>query len=107
MMEKTQCLTRHVGEGPIVRDGAFGVEDCSWRDQAAKDVHGRGGSTPTTDLRLTIADKADPALRLLLSGMPVRLGQAEAQVGSHVRRLTETLIMEELCEPLIAGLSSG
>ncbi|MBT2895672.1 hypothetical protein [Streptomyces sp. McG3] len=61
----------------------------------------------TLDKHLAIADKAEPALRLLLCSTPVHLGPAQAQVGSHVRQLAETLMKAELCVPLTAGLSSG
>ncbi|MFH8472059.1 hypothetical protein [Streptomyces sp. NPDC018000] len=36
--------------------------------------------------------KAEPTLRLLLSGTPMHLGPAKAQVGRHVRWLAETLL---------------
>ncbi|MFE6397480.1 hypothetical protein [Streptomyces alboflavus] len=63
-------------------------------------------SDPSRVRRTAHIVAAEPALRLLLSGTPVHLAPAEAQVGSHVRLLAETLMKEELCAPLNAGLSS-
>ncbi len=57
--------------------------------------------------KLTVATKALPALRLLLSGRPVRLEQAAAIVGDEIHEVAEILIKEELCAPLTDELSSG
>jgi hypothetical protein len=67
----------------------------------------RGSSTTTPGRRLTIADKAEPALRrLLLSGTPVHLAPAEAQVAVTSADSPRLWVKEELCAPLNAGLSS-
>ncbi|MFG3247593.1 JmjC domain-containing protein [Streptomyces sp. NPDC048187] len=57
--------------------------------------------------RLTLAAKALPALRLLLSGRPVELEQAAAVAGAEVAEVAEILVKEELCAVLTPELSSG
>lgn len=57
--------------------------------------------------KLTLADKALPALRLLLSGHPVHLHEAAAQAGPMVTQVAEILIEEDVCAPLTHELSSG
>ncbi|WP_258534793.1 hypothetical protein [Streptomyces sp. PT12] len=56
---------------------------------------------------VTLAAKALPALRLLLSGHPVNLSQAAGLVGDVVNRVAEILTEEELCANLTPELSSG
>lgn len=57
--------------------------------------------------RLTLAAKAVPALRMLLSGQPVSLERAAALVGADVAEVAEILVKEELCATLTPELSSG
>lgn len=57
--------------------------------------------------KLTLAAKALPGLRLLLSGRPVALEQAAAVAGADVTEVAEILVEEELCTVLTAELSSG
>ncbi|MEU1012241.1 cupin domain-containing protein [Streptomyces sp. NPDC005890] len=57
--------------------------------------------------KLTLAAKALPALRLLLSGRPVVLEQAATLVGAEVAEVAEILVEEELCAVLTPELSSG
>ncbi|MBB5934345.1 JmjC domain-containing protein [Streptomyces zagrosensis] len=57
--------------------------------------------------KLTLAAKAVPALRLLLSGKPVPLRQAAAVVGTDVAEVAEILVKEEICATLTPELSSG
>ncbi|MFK4226680.1 JmjC domain-containing protein [Streptomyces sp. NPDC019890] len=57
--------------------------------------------------QLTLAAKALPALRLLLSGTPVGLAQAGDETGVDVEQLADILIEEELCAELTPELSSG
>lgn len=57
--------------------------------------------------KITLAAKAVPALRLLLSGRPVPLEQAAAVVGAEVAEVAEILVEEELCAVLTPELSSG
>ncbi|UUN26602.1 cupin domain-containing protein [Streptomyces sp. FIT100] len=61
----------------------------------------------TSGKRLTLAAEALPALRLLLSGHPVPLGEAAATIGDDVHEVAEILVKEEICTPLNAELSSG
>jgi hypothetical protein len=65
-------------------------------------VEVRGGGK-----KLTFTAKALPALRLLLSGHPVRLPQAAPTVGAEVEELATILTEEELCAPLTTELCSG
>ena len=57
--------------------------------------------------KLTFTAKTLPTLRLLLSGMPVHLGQAAAVVGAEVAEVAKILVEEEVCAPLTPELSSG
>ncbi|WP_431043075.1 JmjC domain-containing protein [Streptomyces sp. P1-3] len=57
--------------------------------------------------KLTLAAKALPALRLLLSGGPVPLDQAAEVVGAEVVEVAEILVKEEICATLTPELSSG
>lgn len=57
--------------------------------------------------KLTFASQALPALRLLLSGMPVNLADAAAAMGVDTRRLAGVLMREGLCTELTPELSSG
>lgn len=53
--------------------------------------------------KLTFHPRAEPALRALLSGHPVRLGEED----SDLRAVAAHLIKEGLCAPLTEGLSWG
>lgn len=57
--------------------------------------------------KLTLAAKALPALRLLLSGRPIHLEQAAAVLGAEVTEVAEILVEEEICALLTPELSSG
>lgn len=57
--------------------------------------------------RIKFAARALPALRMLLSGPPVRLDDVHAQTGVDASRLAEVLIEEEVCAELTEELSSG
>jgi hypothetical protein len=57
--------------------------------------------------RLTFATKALPALRLLLSGMPVHLAQTVTVAGAEVTEIAEILVEEQICAPLTPELSLG
>ncbi|MDT3395629.1 cupin domain-containing protein [Streptomyces sp. B1866] len=57
--------------------------------------------------KLTLAAKALPALRLLLSGQPVNLDEAVGMVGDVVKQVAEILTEEEMCASLTPELSSG
>ncbi|MGH3467641.1 MAG: JmjC domain-containing protein, partial [Thermocrispum sp.] len=57
--------------------------------------------------RITFVPHALPALRLLLSGVPVRLDDVHDATGVDVTRLVEVLLEEEVCAELTDELSSG
>lgn len=57
--------------------------------------------------KLTFAAKAAPALRLLLSGNPVRLDEAARAVGPEAEQVAKILAREELCAILTPELSLG
>ncbi|GAA1890831.1 JmjC domain-containing protein [Streptantibioticus ferralitis] len=69
--------------------------------------HGETVDVVTSGKKLTLAVKARPALRLLLSGQPVPLRQATAVAGAEVTEVAEILVQEEICAPLTPELSSG
>ncbi|WAL74546.1 cupin [Kitasatospora sp. YST-16] len=57
--------------------------------------------------RLVFAAKAEAALRVLLSGHPVVLSDAETVVGTEVHEVAALLVKEKVCAPLTDELSSG
>lgn len=57
--------------------------------------------------KITVRDRAEAALELLLSGCPVDLAAAEAQVGFDVRPLARVLLREGICVGLTAELAVG
>ncbi|MEU2855120.1 cupin domain-containing protein [Streptomyces syringium] len=57
--------------------------------------------------KLTFADKAYPALVLLLSGHPVDIADTAEKTGVDVEQLAEILLKEELCTELAPALSSA
>ncbi|MFI6640334.1 JmjC domain-containing protein [Streptomyces sp. NPDC050504] len=57
--------------------------------------------------KLSFANKAYPALALLLSGHPVEIATAAETTGVDVERLAEILVEEELCTELTPALSSA
>ncbi|MBK6016801.1 JmjC domain-containing protein [Streptomyces sp. MBT53] len=69
--------------------------------------HGETVDVVTSGKKVTLAAKALPSLRLLLSGQPVELERAAAVVGAEVAEVAEILVKEELCAVLTPELSSG
>jgi hypothetical protein len=69
--------------------------------------HGETVDVVTSGKKVTLAAKALPALRLLLSGRPVEVERAAAVVGAEVTEVAEILVKEELCAVLTTELSSG
>ncbi|MFZ3560819.1 JmjC domain-containing protein [Streptomyces sp. BH055] len=61
----------------------------------------------TSGKKLTLAAKALPSLRLLLSCKPVQLDQVTPAVGAEVNDIAAILVEEEICAPLTPELSSG
>ncbi|POM26242.1 Cupin superfamily protein [Actinomadura rubteroloni] len=103
--EQESPRPRHIPQLPI-----FGTSDSvvcvaefppritERRDRVEVSSHGK---------KLTFTCKALPALRLLLSGDPVRLTTAADVVGPEIGRVAEILTREELCIGLTPELSSG
>lgn len=57
--------------------------------------------------RLEFAQRAEPALRLLLSGYPVSIARVTSTTGVNAAVLATTLMREGLCAELTDELSSG
>lgn len=57
--------------------------------------------------RLELAKKAEPAVRLLLSGHPVNIGQVTSATGVDAAILAHAFMKEGLCAELTDALSSG
>jgi len=70
------------------------------RDGAALAVYAGGR-------KITVRERAEPALALLLSGCPVDLERASVECGLNVRPLARILIQEGICTGLTDELSSA
>ncbi|MBL7633486.1 cupin [Frankia sp. CN6] len=70
------------------------------RDGANLVVYGGGK-------KITVREKAEPALALLLSGRPVDLEKASAEHGTDIRPLARVLVREGICIGLTDELSSA
>ncbi|MGH3813538.1 MAG: JmjC domain-containing protein, partial [Pseudonocardiaceae bacterium] len=57
--------------------------------------------------KITVATKAEPALRMLLCGQPMDLATVSAAAGVNAARLAEVLIEEGLCTEVTDELLSG
>lgn len=57
--------------------------------------------------KITVREKAAPALALLLAGCPVDLDKASAETGINIRPLARILVREGICIALTEELSSG
>ncbi|MGH3550566.1 MAG: JmjC domain-containing protein [Pseudonocardiaceae bacterium] len=57
--------------------------------------------------RITVAAKAEPALRMLLCGQPVDLNSVSAATGIDAAKLADVLIEEGLCAEVTDELLSG
>jgi len=57
--------------------------------------------------KITVRERAEPALDLLLGGCPVDLAAAGAQVGFDVRPLAKVLVQEGICIALTPELAVG
>ncbi|MFD5267674.1 JmjC domain-containing protein [Streptomyces sp. NPDC058335] len=103
--EQTMPLPRHV---PFLE--IFGQLDavvCTTHFAPQIRENGQTADVLASGRRLTFAAKALPALRLLLSGVPVRLDQAVPTVGAEVLEIAKVLVEEELCASLTPELFSG
>lgn len=70
----------------------------------------RDGSTVVVTAagkKITFAERALPALRLLLSGAPADLDAVAATTGIEIGKLVDVLLEEELCAELTPELRSG
>lgn len=56
---------------------------------------------------LAFADRAEPALRLLLSGNPANIDQITAATGVNAAALAEALLYEGVCAELTGELAAG
>lgn len=57
--------------------------------------------------RITVAVKAEPALRMLLSGLPMSLNSVSTATGIDAAKLADVLIEEGLCAEVTDELLSG
>jgi hypothetical protein len=103
--EQETALPRHVPFLNIL--GPFDAVVCTTHFPPRMRESGETVDVLASGKRLTLAAKALPALRLLLSGRPVVLEQAAAVAGAEVVEVAEILVKEELCAVLTPELSSG
>ncbi|WP_351222911.1 cupin domain-containing protein [Streptomyces sp. NPDC002133] len=103
--EQETTLARHVPFLDIF--GPLNSVVCTTHFRPRITENGTTVDVMTSGKKLTLAAKALPALRLLLSGTPVHLDQASVVVGAEVKEVAEILVEEEMCAPLTLELSSG
>ncbi|MFI1964622.1 JmjC domain-containing protein [Streptomyces pathocidini] len=103
--EQATTLPRHVPFLDIL--GALDAVVCTTHFPPQIQEHGETVDVVASGKKLTLAAKALPALRLLLSGRPVELEQAAAVAGAEVTEVAEILVKEELCAVLTPELFSG
>ncbi|WP_210593685.1 JmjC domain-containing protein [Streptomyces sp. GESEQ-35] len=103
--EQATALPRHVPFLDIF--GPLYAVVCTTHFPPQIQEHGETVDIVASGKKLTLAAKALPALRLLLSGKPVELEQAVAVVGTDVTEVAEILVKEELCAVLTPELFSG
>ncbi|WP_370652673.1 JmjC domain-containing protein [Frankia sp. Cj5] len=71
------------------------------------ETRGDTATVATADKRITFTRKATPALKLLLSGNPVRLDYVSSDTGVDGEHLGEVLVREGICAELTMELFSG
>ncbi|MBP5891991.1 JmjC domain-containing protein [Streptomyces scabiei] len=103
--EQAPTLPRHVPFLDIL--GPLDAVVCTTHFPPQIQEHGETVDIVASGKKLTLAAKALPALRLLLSGQPVVLERAAAVVGAEVIEVAEILVKEELCAVLTPELFSG
>ncbi|MFE4756580.1 JmjC domain-containing protein [Streptomyces mirabilis] len=103
--EQATTLPRHVPFLDIL--GSLDAVVCTTHFPPQIQEHGGTVDIVASGKKLTLAAKALPALRLLLSGKPVELEQAAAVAGAEVTEVAEILVEEELCAVLTPELFSG
>ncbi|MYY86647.1 MULTISPECIES: cupin domain-containing protein [unclassified Streptomyces] len=103
--EQQTTLPRHVPYLDVL--GPLEAVVCTTRFRPEIKEDGDTVDVLASGKKLTLAAKALPALRLLLSGRPVPLDQAAAVVGAEAVEVAEILVKEEICATLTPELSSG
>ncbi|MFJ6884042.1 JmjC domain-containing protein [Streptomyces californicus] len=103
--EQATMLPRHVPFLDIL--GPLDAVVCTTHFPPKIQERGETVDIVASGKKLTLAAKALPALRLLLSGGPVELEQAAAVAGAEVTGVAEILVEEELCAVLTPELFSG
>ncbi|MFJ5775005.1 JmjC domain-containing protein [Streptomyces sp. NPDC093094] len=103
--EQATTLPRHVPFLDVL--GPLDAVVCTTHFPPQLQERGETVDVVASGKKLTLAAKALPALRLLLSGKPVALEQATAVVGAEVAEVAEILVEEELCAVLTPELFSG
>ncbi|MFF4258423.1 JmjC domain-containing protein [Streptomyces sp. NPDC001663] len=103
--EQETSLPRHVPFLDVL--GPLEAVVCTTHFRPRIEENGEAVHVVVSGKKLTLAAKALPALRLLLSGRPVELEWAAAAVGAEVTEVAEILVKEELCAVLTPELSSG
>jgi hypothetical protein len=103
--EQETTLPRHIPFLDIL--GPLDAVVCTTHFPPRIEENGETVDVVASGKRITLAAKALPALRLLLSGEPVALERAAATAGADVAEVAEILVKEELCAVLTPELSSG
>lgn len=103
--EQATTLPRHVPFLDVL--GSLDAVVCTTHFPPQLQENGETVDVVASGKKLTLAAKAVPALRLLLSGAPVPLKRAAALVGTEVAEVAEILVKEEMCATLTPELSSG
>jgi hypothetical protein len=103
--EQETTLPRHLPFLDIL--GPLDAVVCTTHFPPRIQEHGETVDVVTSGKKITLAAKALPSLRLLLSGRPVELERAAAVVGAEVTEVAEILVKEELCAVLTPELSLG
>ncbi|MBT3153114.1 cupin [Streptomyces sp. CHD11] len=103
--EQAAALPRHVPFLDVL--GSLDAVVCTTHFPPRLQENGETVDVVASGKKLTLATKAVPALRLLLSGRPVPLDPAAALVGTEVVEVAEILVKEEMCATLTPELSSG
>lgn len=103
--EQATTLPRHVPFLDVL--GPLDAVVCTTHFPPQIQENGETVDVVASGKKLTLAAKAVPALRLLLSGKPVSLTEAAAVAGLEVVNVAEILVKEELCAMLTPELSSG
>lgn len=94
----------------ITTRGVFGSPSAVVCTTALRPQLEREGNTVAVTAagkRIVLADRALPALQLLLSGAPADLDAVESATGLDIGKIVDVLLEEELCAELTPELRSG